>query len=166
LTIFLRLNWMNKNNMAEILINELNQRNIQLDGEEAVKIAKSIRRPMWDWHIYIGYVLTGLYFLRLLLMAIKGAAFKSPFNKLSTLKEKIQSWTYILFYILLGATLITGLLIIWGPEAYEHTVEEIHVLALYWLLGYMFVHLMGIVIGELGEKKGIVSKMINGKGND
>ena len=163
LTIFLRLNWMNKNNIADILVKELGERDIALDGEEAVKIGKAIRKPMWNWHIYIGYVLTGLYILRLIYMMIAGPQFKSPFNKLSNIREKFESWVYIVFYILLAITLITGLLIVLGPKEYKHTLETVHVQALYWLLAFIFIHLAGILIAEFGHMKGIVSKMINGK---
>ena len=68
LTIFLRLNWMNKHNMADIMTAGLNELNLSIGEDEAISIAKSIRRPMWNWHVYIGYVLVGLYCLRMILM--------------------------------------------------------------------------------------------------
>ena len=147
---------MNKNNIADILVKELGERNIALDGEEAVKIGKAIRKPMWNWHIYIGYVLTGLYILRLIYMMVAEPQFKSPFNKLSSVREKFESWVYIVFYVLLGITLITGLLIVLGPKEYKHSVETVHVQALYWLLAFIFIHFAGILIAEFGQ-------MINGK---
>jgi cytochrome b len=65
--------------------------------------------------------------------------------------------------VLLGITLITGLIIVLGPKEYKHSMETIHVKALYWLLAFIFVHFTGILIAEFGHMKGIVSKMINGK---
>jgi cytochrome b561 len=60
LTIFLRLTWMNKENVADIIQNYLAATGTTLSRDELIVLAKQIRKPMWDWHIYAGYVLTGL----------------------------------------------------------------------------------------------------------
>ena len=77
-TIFLRLTWLNKVNVSQILGDELSQREINLSSEELTKIAKKIRKPMWAWHVYIGYVLIGLYALRLILPFFGEMKFVNP----------------------------------------------------------------------------------------
>jgi cytochrome b561 len=55
LTIFLRLTWMNKNNVSDIIQDFLATTNVSLSEDETILLAKKIRKPMWDWHIYLGY---------------------------------------------------------------------------------------------------------------
>ena len=162
LTIFLRQNWMNKYNVAEIMVKQLSEISIDIADDQAVIIAKKIRQPMWQWHVYVGYLLAGLYLVRILYLFITKGAFKKPFSKETVGKEKMQAVVYTLFYIFLGGSLITGGLIVFGPEEYKHSIESIHKLSNFWLMAYLILHLGGVVVGELGSEKGIISKMING----
>ena|SRR5690606_12130940 len=54
ITIFLRLTWMNKENMADIIQNYLNGTDQSLSRDQLIILSKQIRKPMWDWHIYTG----------------------------------------------------------------------------------------------------------------
>lgn len=163
LTIFLRLTWMNKFNMADIMEGFLKEKDIDLSRDELITLAKKIRSPMWQWHIYFGYVLVGLFALRFLLPAFGEMKFQSPFNKELTLKQKFQRWTYIVFYIGVIVSLITGLFIKFGPKDYKHTMEEIHELSLYYLVPYIVLHLSGVLLAEFTDDKGIISRIISGK---
>lgn len=157
LTVFLRLNWMEKNHVAAILIDSLSSIDISITLDQAILIAKKIRKPMFDWHVTIGYVVTGIFVLRMI-FHLKN---KKHFNAV-TKKEKFQLWVYRIFYALLGATLITGLIIEFGPKSIKKTVESIHELTLYYMIGFLILHFTGILLAEIGSKKGIVSKMIGG----
>lgn len=161
-TIFLRLNWMNKNHMANILLDELGTLNIQLSEDDAINVAKKIRKPMWQWHIWLGYAMIGLYLLRMIFAAFKKMAFLNPFEKGLTGKQKFQAWLYVSFYLFIGATLFTGFMIVNGPDSLHETMEEIHVLSLYYILGFVFIHISGIILAELTSDKGIISKIVSG----
>lgn len=162
LTIFLRLNWMNKNHMAGILLEQLNGLSIDLAEEDAVKIAKQIRKPMWNWHIWIGYVLVGLYILRMILAAAKKMIFLNPFQHGLSGKEKFQAWLYVSFYVFIGITLATGFLIVNGPDSIHDLMEEIHVLSLYYILTFVFLHIGGVLVADFTDDKGIISRVIGG----
>lgn len=163
LTIFLRLTWMNKVNMADIIEKFLSEKDVSLTKDELIVLAKKIRAPMWQWHIYIGYILVGLISLRFLLPAFGEMKIQNPLNKQLTIKEKFQRWTYILFYIGVIISLITGLIIELGPKEYKKSMEAIHVLSLYYLIPYLVFHLAGVMIDEFTNHKGIISKIISGK---
>jgi cytochrome b561 len=163
LTVFLRLTWLEKNNVAAILQDNLKALDINLNHDDAIKIAKQIRKPMWDWHIYTGYFLIALYLLRITNLFTAGIVFPSPFTKKSTLKQKVQGWAYIIFYFLMGISLITGFLIVKGPEDWEKLLESIHVQSIYYIVLFIFMHMVGLVLAEISDQKGIVSKMIHGK---
>jgi cytochrome b561 len=166
LTIFLRLNWMNKNHMAGILLEQLNGLSIDLSEEDAVKIAKQIRKPMWNWHIWIGYVLVGLYILRMILAATKKMIFLNPFQHGLSGKEKFQAWLYVSFYVFIGITLATGFLIVNGPDSIHELMEEIHVLSLYYILTFVFLHIGGVLVADFTDDKGIISRVIGGGKKD
>ena len=149
---------MNKDNVADIMTSGLNELNISIGEDEAISIAKSIRRPMWNWHVYIGYVLVGLYLLRMILILKEGWKFSFK----GTLKEKSQSWCYALFYVLLASSLTSGLIIEFGPREFKHTTEEFHELSLYWLVVFIVFHFVGLIIAERIDNKRVVNRMITG----
>lgn len=162
LTVLLRLGWMEKNHIANILIIKLTQIDILISKEQATSIAKAIRNVMFQWHLYFGYAVGIILVMRLIYMAKYGLHYVSAFSAQSTLKQKIQAWVYWLFYIGIAMSVITGLCIKFGPEKYEHLFETIHKLALWYFVPFLALHLIGIIIAECKTDKGIVSKMIGG----
>lgn len=162
LTIFLRLTWLNKNNVALIIQDYLATTDQSLSHEQAIMLAKKIRTPMWDWHIYIGYALVALYSIRLVLPFLGKMKFSNPFNHALSIKEKFQYWVYIIFYIAVAISLTTGLIIVLGPKNLKDSAEEIHVLSIYYLLAFIILHLGGVFFAELTTQKGLISSIISG----
>jgi cytochrome b561 len=162
ITIFLRLTWLNKNNVAAIIQNYLSDTNLSLTQDQLITLAKKIRQPMWSWHIYFGYILTGLFSTRFLLPMFGHMKFQNPFGKNLSIKEKFQKWTYIIFYLCVIVSLTTGLIIAFGPTELKKPMEEIHVLGIYYLIGYILLHLTGTFIAEFTDQKGIISKIVSG----
>ena len=163
ITIFLRKTWMEKNHVAEIIQAFLADKGYPaLPEDDAILLAKKIRKPMWDWHIYLGYVLTGLYCIRLAVPFFGEMKFSSPFKAGLDMKTKFQFWVYLVFYACTAVSLITGLIIEFGPKDYKKPMEEIHELSLYYLLGFMILHFGGVLIAELTSDKGLVSRIISG----
>jgi cytochrome b561 len=167
ITIFLRLTWMNKDNVADIIQNYLVTTDQSLTRDQAIVLAKQIRKPMWQWHIYLGYVLTGLYAIRMALPLLGLMKFSSPFSKDLTLKVKFQYWVYLVFYACVAVSLTTGLIIEFGPKNLKEPMEEIHVLSIYYLLTFIVLHLGGVMMAEFTSDKGIISRIVSGsrKGN-
>ncbi len=164
ITIFLRMTWMNKYHVADIIQEYLKTTNQTLSYDEAVLLAKQIRKPMWEWHIYLGYVLIGLFSIRFTLPFFGKMKFQNPLAKELSLKVKFQKWAYIIFYICVVGSLITGLLIEWGPKDWKKPMEEIHELGVYYLVGFIVIHLAGVVIAEFTNQKGIISRIVSGGG--
>lgn len=162
ITIFLRSTWLDKNNIAAIIENFLKDKNQSLTHDEVISLSKKIRQPMWDWHIYLGYFLTGAFILRFMLPVFGIMKLQNPFTKNLTVKEKFQNWTYIIFYLCVVVSLFTGLMMKFGPENLNGTMEDIHVLGIYYLIGFMVIHIGGVLIAEFTDKKGIVSSIISG----
>ncbi len=163
LTIFLRLTWLNKFNVAAIIQDYLSGTDQVLSQEQLIVLAKKIRQPMWDWHIYIGYVLVGLFSIRLLLPSLGQMKFQNPFTRNLTVKEKFQKWTYLIFYICVLISLVTGLIIELGPKELKKPMEEIHVLGIYYLVAFIGIHIGGVLMAEFTNQKGIISRIISGR---
>lgn len=153
---------MNKDHVALIIQNYLSTTDQILSQDQLIVLAKQIRKPMWDWHIYIGYVLVGLYFIRITLPFLGQMKFANPFDKGLTLKEKFQYGVYLVFYCCVAVTLITGLVIELGPKDLKNSMEEIHVLSIYYLLAFIFIHLGGVLLAEFTSQQGILSKIVSG----
>lgn len=162
ITIFLRLTWMNKFNMADIIQEYLKGTDQTMTYDEIVLMAKQIRKPMWAWHINLGYVLVGLFSVRFLLPLFGEMNFQNPLAKDLSVKVRFQKWTYIIFYICVVGSLITGLLMEWGPKNWEKSVEGIHELGIYYLVAFIVIHLAGVLIAEFSNQKGIVSRIVSG----
>ena len=162
ITIFLRLTWMNKYNMAAIIEDYLISTEQSLSQDQLITLAKKIRQPMWNWHIYIGYVLVGLFSIRFILPAFGQMKIQNPLSKNLSTKKRIQKWTYFIFYVCVIVSLVTGLIIELGPKELKKPMEEIHVLGIYYLIAFIVIHFSGVLIAEFTEQKGIISRIVSG----
>jgi len=162
LTVFLRLGWMNKDHLGDILQKSLAKKGIQLSSADAAAIGKDIRKPMWQYHVITGYVIIGLYLIRIVITFLQGIGFKSPFSADATARDKFKGWVYIIFYGLLAVSLFTGFMIVNGPKDWKEVMEPVHVKSLYYMLTFIVLHVSGVLLADMGAEKGIVSKMISG----
>ena len=88
---------------------------------------------------------------------------RNPINSQYSSKEKFQFWVYIVFYICIIISLITGLFIEFGDIKYKDFMESIHKLSIYYLVAYILIHLGGVFLAEFTNQKGIISDIISGK---
>jgi cytochrome b561 len=165
LTVFLRIGWMNKDHIGEIIQQNLNKSGTQINTKDAALIGKAVRKPMWRWHVWAGYTMIGLYVLRMVLLAIKGAAYKNPFSKQISPKDKFKGWVYIVFYTLLAVSLFTGFMVQNGPENLKHNMALVHVQSVYYVVIFIVLHIGGVLIADAGVERGIISKIISGDKN-
>lgn len=163
LTIFLRTNWMDRHAMADTMNQVFDKDGVSVPIDSVEMAARKVRGVMWKWHIYVGYVLVGLYTIRLALPFFGEMKLESPFKSGLSAKDRLKLLSYIIFHLGAVTSLITGLFLEFGPENLEHTMEEIHVLSLYYLLPFIFIHFAGVLLAELGKESGIISRVINGK---
>jgi cytochrome b561 len=164
-TIFLRLTWLNKHHVADIIGQFMRDQSPGLDEEARITLAKKIRKPMWEWHLYLGYALSGLFALRFSLPLVGKMRFQSPLQPALTPLERFKNWTYIVFYACVAVSLLSGLGMKFGPKDWEDGLEDLHVLSLYYLIPYLVLHLGGVLHAEFGKRKGIVSRIISGDKN-
>jgi len=162
ITGFLRMYWMNKKVIVTAIDTTLQHQNIMLEKNQLTPIAKSIQAPMWEWHEWAAYVIAIAVLLRIAYMLLKGIKFTNPFASYQNLKEKLQGYLYLLFYLFVVTSTITGFYLKWGNGVYKQPMEAVHKWAIYWFPIFVVLHFVGILWAELTYKKGITSKMIGG----
>jgi cytochrome b561 len=161
ITGFLRMYWMNKDHIISII--ESKTLATPLAKEQMSAIAKAIREPMWQWHEIVAYVMIFAFIVRIIYMLIKGIRFPNPFNAALTIKERLQGFTYIYFYTFVFISAVTGICIEKGFfTEWQKGIETVHKLGIYWFPIFIGLHIIGIIVAEYSNKKGIVSNMIGG----
>lgn len=161
ITGFLRMYWMNKHHIVSVIESKVGA---AIPKEQMTDIAKAIREPMWQWHELFAHVMIFSFIARIIYMIVKGIRFPNPFKKNTALKERLQGFTYVYFYVFVFISASTGICINKGffPE-WGDSIEMVHKWGVYWFPIFIVLHLVGIVIAEHSNKKGIVSKMIGGE---
>lgn len=160
ITGFLRMYWMNKNHIIGIIESKTNV----IPKEQMTKIAVSIREPMWQWHEIFANIMIFAFIARILYMIVKGIRFPNPFQRNQGLKERFQGFIYVYFYLFVFISAFTGICIEKDLfSAYQDNIETVHKWGIYWFPIFIMLHLLGIVVAELTNKKGITSKMIGGE---
>ncbi len=96
-------------------------------------------------------------------MLVKGIKFPDPLKKSQSVKERMQGFIYVIFYLFIAVSIVTGFYLKWVDGQWKEPMEAVHKWAIYWFPIFILLHFGGIVIGELTNKKGIVSKMIGGE---
>ncbi|MEN0059457.1 MAG: cytochrome b/b6 domain-containing protein, partial [Bdellovibrio sp.] len=133
-----------------------------------------LRNPMWDWHIYLGYLLTFLIVMRIFL-SLKNSTLH-PWKRLSQVSPRQPggSWHlfavqvgYALFYLVTLFMVISGLILTfkeqWGLEKnLTGPIKEVHELLMWFFVVFVGGHLLGVVIAENRQDGGLVSDMIHG----
>lgn len=159
ITGFLRMYWMNKNHVIGIIESKTSA----IPEAQLIDIAKSIREPMWQYHEIFAHVMIFSFLARIIYMLVKGIRFPNPFKGNQPLKERLQGFTYVYFYLFVAISAVTGKCIEEGffPQ-WKESIETVHKWGIYWFPIFILLHLVGILIAELSNKKGITSKMIGG----
>ena len=161
--------------------NQLKEKGAVVTQDQAWGVTHAFEDKMWDLHKYIGF---GLAFLLLSRIVIEFSLSEEEklqariknvlllYNQTGPDKKEnrhylLVKWSYLLFYILLFFMSVTGMMLAFGFELglsrqINHFIKEIHGFGQYLIYAFVFVHLCGVVIADIGKSKGIISGMIHG----
>ena len=99
ITGFLRMYWMSKKTIIDTVETEMQSHNISLEKGQIIPIVKSIQKPMWEWHEYAAYIMFLAFLVRIIYMLVKGIKFPDPLKKSQSVKERMQGFIYVIFYL-------------------------------------------------------------------
>jgi cytochrome b561 len=159
----------------------LKEKGTIIDNEQAFFVAHIFDDKMWELHKYLGF---GIAILLLARIGIEFAQsdeekIKSRMkNALNLYRQNNQDQreykhylivkgSYTAFYILILFMALTGLSLAFGRDLgisrdTNHLIKEIHGFGQYLMYAFVFFHLCGVILADLGKSKGIVSGMIHG----
>lgn len=165
-TVFLRKTFLSWRTNSEILMDKLLGMNVEITSEQAKILAKSIRAGMWEWHIILGYALAFSLVFRIFLY-FKDSSKREPFSSLTLHKKGVQSLYYLLYATLFFMSL-SGLSIHFYEELnltkeFAHDIKDIHELVFNVIMIFVPIHIIGVIIAEHTDEKGLISTMVNGK---
>jgi cytochrome b561 len=166
-TVFLRKTFLSWRTNAELLTQKLSEISIEVTAEQAKVLATSIRAPMWEWHIILGYALAALLFWRLLLFFTPSGKIHYQNFKEKTLHKKMVTISYIVLYSVLLFMAISGFTIHFYDalsltKDTAHDIKEIHELVYNAILIFVPLHIIGVIVAESRDEKGIISDMVHG----
>ena len=166
-TVFLRKTFLSWRANSEILSSELSGMNIDVSIEQATTLAKAVRAPMWEWHILLGYGLAFLLLVRIALFFTQSGKRNYIDIKASSLHKKMVKVGYIGIYAILAFMAISGLSIHFYEELSllketAKSIKEVHELVFNAVWVFVLLHILGVVLADNTDEKGLVSDMING----
>lgn len=158
ITVILRESVMSKSGIGAIVQKKLAEIGTVITDEQAVLIGKAVRAPMWDWHIYLGITVAVLLVWRLAMVLKNGFGFDD------NVKMKKVYQLYKAVYVLLSMMAISGLVLYWklAGESKE-LVETVHMYIGWGIFAFVAVHIIGVVLAERSDQRGLVSRMISGR---
>jgi len=166
-TVFLRKTFLSWRANSEILSEKLSGMDLTVSAEQAKILAKSIRAPMWEWHILLGYALAALVLWRIALFFTDSGKQNYIHLKTEDIHHKLIKVGYIIIYAVILFMTVSGLIIHFYQELglvkdTAHDIKEIHELVFNALLIFVPLHILGVFVAENRDEKGILSDMVNG----
>lgn len=177
LTVLLRKTVLSWRTNSSVISTKLEAAGQAITPDLAKDIAVTIRNPLWDWHIYMGYALGVLLVVRVLialfvqkrciiLAVVDSIKSKNIFNP-NTRHYYLVRALYAVFHVMTLLMVVTGLVLIFkdnmGLEKSVSSVfKEVHEISMWFFVGFIGLHILGVMVSENGQDAGLVSDMISG----
>ncbi|MDB5020931.1 MAG: Ni,Fe-hydrogenase cytochrome b subunit [Pedobacter sp.] len=161
--------------------NEVQKSGISISDLQAKSAVHALEDKVWSVHIIFGYLLAALLAYRIIseflqhrdqkfikkLKAVYGKSTVLGESKTLMAHERFVKTLYAIFYLLVFTMVITGLTLAFKDDLQlsRNTagfIKEIHGFCLYPIIGFIIIHIAGVILAESKDEKGIVSDMIHG----
>jgi Ni/Fe-hydrogenase 1 B-type cytochrome subunit len=180
-TVLLASTILKPRNNVQRIQHKLEEKGLTVSADQAKALAKTIAHPIWVWHKYIGVSLAVLLLFRILLEFFEpsGQSLRARIRKGALYMRQVMpgdkgprhyllvKYFYLLFYCMILTMVLTGLCLIYADDVAflknsEETIKDIHSAVMYGVMGFIVLHITGLLRSELGSDPGITSDMING----
>ncbi|WP_223649961.1 cytochrome b/b6 domain-containing protein [Hymenobacter psoromatis] len=153
-----------------------------LTPEQGRAVAHVISDRIWTWHVWIGVTLAAFWLFWTVMQALDPAGRRfgarlvaaarryklaAPAEHADARHDLLAKLTYAAFYLFITIMVVTGLVLVFADDVpflhtIEHTTKEIHNVTMYCIIGYMVLHVVGVVWSEVTGEYGLVSRMVSG----
>ena len=167
---------------AKTAVPELQASGKEVSVPQARELAHIISDRIWAWHIYFGWALVALWVFRLglqltgpselrfsarLMEILRRYRLAPPAEKGKAGKILFAKTTYALFYLFITIMVATGLILIYEDVSWlkgiHHLAEETHNVTMFLIIGFIVLHVVGVVWTESKEDHGLISRMVGGE---
>lgn len=176
-TVLLRKTLLSWRTNSALIANKLEAAGQAITPDLAKDIAVTIRNPLWDIHIVLGYLLGFLLVARILIAyivekkclltnALASIKNKSLFHQETRHYYAVKA-LYVLFYLMTLFMVISGLILIFKQDlslekATATSIKEIHEVSMWFFVAFTALHIIGVIVSENRQDAGLVSDMISG----
>jgi Ni/Fe-hydrogenase 1 B-type cytochrome subunit len=168
-------------NNTQMVQEQLQQKGMTATSDQARAVSHAFNDKLWELHTWIGYLVAAFLLGRFILEVFQpsdellGWKIRRAMGLRPLLPEARQEkdhyvrvkWGYVLFYFLMLVMALTGLGLAFEDVTFfrsiRGTIKQIHSLTQYAIYGFVFFHLVGVILADAGRYPGIVSGMIHGK---
>lgn len=173
-TYFLRENLVQH---GRYLTQRLAETGFAVSDEAARPIIREMVKDLWAWHIRIGYVLTALFVVRVILFFTdKTHPLRECWDLVGTARTNFDFRNvhnvvvragYIVFYALQLFMIGSGFALVFGKgwgiaQPIHHLLHESHETVMWFFVAFVILHVVGVFTAENTGDAGITSAMING----
>jgi len=167
LTVLLRETILKRSVLSPLIQSSLQEKGVTIDPEQGRAVASLYVDRLWSWHVYLGYALAGLLILRGLVFIMERIRKPQRAGGVGKIHYRLVKTLYAAFYLSILVMVLTGLNMVFGDilslsDPINHLLGEVHENLMWFILGFVVLHLLGVTRAELSEDKGIVSEMIHG----
>jgi cytochrome b561 len=180
-TVLLASTLFRTRNNTKMVQEQLQQKGMAATTDQARAVSHAFSDKLWELHTWIGYLvatfLLGRFILEIFQPADEKLSYKikralgSGLMPAEQKREQMHyarvKWGYVLFYALILVMAITGLgLAFEGVTLFKDlhgAIKQVHNFTQYAIYGFVFFHLVGVILADTGRYPGIVSGMIHGK---
>ena len=159
----------------------LSKDNITITTKQGRAFTHVISERIWEWHIYFGWALVAFFVLRVILQLMGPSELRftsrlleilrryrlaPPAEKGEAGKVLFAKTTYALFYIFITIMVVTGLIMIYEDVSWlkgiHNIAKETHNVTMYLIIGFIVLHVAGVVWAETTKEHGLTSRMVGG----
>ena len=157
-----------------------------LTQQQGRAMAHVISERIWTWHVWIGLTLAAFWlfwtvmqaldpagrrFGARLLVAARRYKLAAPAEHADARHALGAKLTYAVFYLAITTMVMTGLALVFADDVpflhgIEHPVKEVHNVTMYVIIGYIVLHVGGVVWAEVTDDHGLVSRMVSGAADE
>ena len=153
-----------------------------LSEQQGRAVAHVISERIWTWHVWLGVALAFFWLFWTVMQALDPAGRRfgarltaaarryklaAPAEYADARHVLLAKLTYAAFYLFITIMVVTGLALIFADDlpwlgGMEHTVKEVHNVTMYLIIGYIILHVVGVVWADIHDDRGLISRMVSG----
>lgn len=168
-------------NNIDLVQTQLRQKGITVDKDQARAVAHEFNDKLWALHTWLGYILFFFLLARFVIELVqpKDEKLRSRIKTALAFRPRTPQQqgeqqhylqvkrVHLVFYGCIAVMALTGIGLAFEDvplfREWRSPIKQLHGFVQYFIYGYVFLHLAGVIRADLGRHQGLVSGMIHGR---